>query len=395
MDNQEIKGGYDVNGQIGQNDNVQAENSWERILEDQLCRKCHARSIDRSENSNSILCHTCREEQIRYPLPRKVVLIALALVAALTVAMVQTFQVLKDYRQVYQEARIQADEGDIFSALLTLDEFLEDYPDSVPVAERMVDLAMEHGYYDAAAYAVDTYFHGKSISDELYAKLTRYMDRLKPYYNTQERLELLVNEMNDNLLKITGGEEGTDLEADEEAAIRWVREFKEKLLQLTGEAEYDEALLYYYIAQFAEDQKEAREYLKKSVEIDPLLTYPQVQLGTNYRRSGDLEQARECYEQALSIDSYNPGALRVVGILEMLEGNMEQGLANIQMAYDRAPDEEYVKETLMIALTENGRFEEAQQRKDEFEAAGETFDQEFEDYLSGMISLHDYYIDEE
>lgn len=74
---------------------------------------------------------------------------------------------------------------------------------------------------------------------------------------------------------------------------------------------------------------------------------------------------------------------------------MEQGLANIQMAYDRAPDEEYVKETLMIALTENGRFEEAQQRKDEFEAAGETFDQEFEDYLSGMISLHDYYIDEE
>ena len=205
----------------------------------------------------------------------------------------------------------------------------------------------------------------------------------------------MVNEMNDNLLKITGGEEGTDLEADEEAAIRWVREFKEKLLQLTGEAEYDEALLYYYIAQFAEDQKEAREYLKKSVEIDPLLTYPQVQLGTNYRRSGDLEQARECYEQALSIDSYNPGALRVVGILEMLEGNMEQGLANIQMAYDRAPDEEYVKETLMIALTENGRFEEAQQRKDEFEAAGETFDQEFEDYLSGMISLHDYYIDEE
>lgn len=395
MGDEEIKDQYAGNGQIGQDENAQKENSWEGIWEEQLCRKCHGRSIDKSENPNSILCHTCREEQIRYPFPRKVIPIALVLVVALTVAMVQTFQVLKDYRQVYQEAKTQADEGDIFSALSTLDEFLEDYPDSAPVAERMVDLAMEHGYYDAAAYGIDTYFYGKSNSDELYDKLMRYTDRLKLYYNTQERFKLLGDEMYDNLLEITGGEEGTDLEVDEEVLDGWSREYKEKLLQLTDETEYDEALLYYFISLFAEDRDEAREYLKKSVEIDPLLIYPQVQLGTNYRRSGELEQARECYEQALLIDSCNPGALRAMGILEMLEGNMEEGLANVQMAYDRASDEEYVKETLIIALTENGRLDEAKQRKDEFEAAGETFDQGFEDYLLGMISLHDYYIDEE
>lgn len=40
------------------------------IPESELCHKCQRRRIDRSSN-NSILCSECREEQIRYPFPKK------------------------------------------------------------------------------------------------------------------------------------------------------------------------------------------------------------------------------------------------------------------------------------------------------------------------------------
>lgn len=348
------------------------------IPEENLCRKCHARAIDRSENKNSILCHTCREEQIRYPFPKKAIIATACIGIILVAAMVRTPRVLHDYK-LYSEAKIQAAVGDIYPALLALDEVLERYPDSVPVGERMVDLAMAHGYYDTAAYALNTYMSGKSVNDSTYARLTGYSRKLTRYYDTIDRMEELMERM--------------QMEQTEEAQLYYMEYLRSELLEMTEKTEYDSALAYYYLAMFSENEEEVMGYLEKSAAADPLFAEPQVYLGTYYRRQGDLEAARTCYGNVLLVDGQNTSALRAMGILKLLEGRPEDGLSYVQDAYDLNPEEEYINETLIIALMENGKKEEAERLKQEFDQQGVVFDEEFEGYLSGATNLHDYYID--
>lgn len=355
-----------------------AENREPMIPEENLCRKCHARTIDRSENKNSILCHTCREEQIRYPFPKKAVIAAVCIGVIVVAAMVRTPRVLHDYK-LYSEAKIQAAVGDIYPALLALDEVLERYPDSVPVGERMVDLAMAHGYYDTAAYALNTYMSGKSVNDSTYARLTGYSRKLTRYYDTMDRMEELMGDMKEA--------------QTEEEEMRNMENLRAELLEMAGQMEYDSSLAYYYLALLSEDEDTVISYLEKSAAADPLFAEPQVYLGTYYRRQGDLEAARTCYGNVLLVDGQNTSALRAMGILNLLEGRPEDGLSYVQDAYDLNPEEEYINETLIIALMENGKKEEAERLKQEFDQQGVVFDEEFEGYLSGATNLHDYYID--
>lgn len=354
------------------------ENRETGILEEELCRKCHARQIDRSESKNSILCHTCREEQIRYPFPKKAMVAAAAICVILVAAMVRTPRVLHDYK-LYTEAKTQAAVGDIYPALLGLEEVMEHYPDSVPVGERMVDLAMAHGYYDAAAYAMNTYLSGKSVSDSTYSKLTGYSKKLNRYYDTSDRIEELMS--------------GMTLNQSEEEQREALEEIRSELLSMTEQSEYDKSLAYYYLALLSEDEGKVIGYLEKSAEADPLFAVPNVYLGTYYRRMGRLDEARACYDNVLTVDRQNSSALRAMGILNLLEGNLKEGLSHIQTAYDINPEEEYINETLIIALMENGKIEEAEHLKQEFDEQGAEFDADFQQYLSGAVGLRDYYID--
>lgn len=338
------------------------------IPEEDLCRKCHNQVIDRSENKNSVLCHTCREEQIQYPFPKQAMAIVAGIAVILAIAMVRTPRVLHDYR-LYTEARPQAAAGDIYLALVALNDVLEHYPDSVPVGERMVDLSMAHGYYDMAAYAMDNYLAGKSVSDSTYSKLTGYSRKLKRYYDTSDQMEMMINQM------------------------AGVEEVRSELLKMTQQSEYDKSLSYYYLALFADDEEDMIEYLKESAEADPLFAEPQIYLGTFSRRQGKLEEAREYYNNVLKLDRQNSAALRAMGILKLLEGNLTEGLSDIQKAYDINPEEEYIHETLLVALMENGKKEEAQHLRQEFGQQGVEFDQDFEQYMAGQTELRSYYID--
>jgi Flp pilus assembly protein TadD len=82
-----------------------------------------------------------------------------------------------------------------------------------------------------------------------------------------------------------------------------------------------------------------------------------------------------------------------MGILKMLEGDKEAGLADVQKAFDLNPEENYVRETLVIALMECGQKEKAEELRQQFEAEGIEFDVDFLSYLNGEVSLHDYYVD--
>lgn len=344
-----------------------------------LCKKCHTRRIDRTENKNSILCTECREQQIRYPFPKKMIPVGLAVFAMIVIAMARTPKVL-EYYKMYSQSEEQAATGDIYPALLALQTVLDEYPDSVPVATRMTQLAMEHGYYDAAAYVLTDYLEGKSVNDATYAKLTAYSRKLNCYYNTYERVSELAAEL------------GTGADGNLVESEALMSQMRQEMLAMTGDTEYDRALLYYYLALFTEDQDEALEYLKQSVGIDSKFSASSVAMGTNLRRRGDLRGARERYEAVLLNDRNDAGALRGLGILDLLEGEREQGLQEIRQAFETNPEEAYVRETLIIALKECEKTEEANSRMAEFEAEGVEFDEDFLKFMEGGVSLYDYYV---
>ena len=346
------------------------------------CRKCGLREIDYSENKNSILCSECREELIKYPFPKKMILAAVLVLVLVIVAMARTPGIIRMYK-MYSQAEEQSENGDVYPALLNLQTVLDSYPSSIPAAVSMTDIAMEHGYYDVAAYALNNYLVGKEVNDSTYARLMRYTDKLSQYYDTMDQVEQLYAAVGEDM-----GQEVQE-EADLEAVIELMRA---KLLDMTEREDLDKGLLYYYLASLAVDEKEHVEYLEASVKADPLLGFPEVELGTYRRSSGDLEGARECYVSVLENDRSNTAALRAMGILKMLEGDKESGLSDVRKAFELNPDETYVRETLVIALLECGLKEEADSLLSQFEGEGIEFDDDFSTYLNGDVSLYDYYV---
>lgn len=336
------------------------------------CRKCKDRPIDRSENDNSILCRECREEQIRYPFPKLMIPAAILLAVFLVFAMIQTRQPFYYYK-IYAQASRQADDGEAEAALMEMLEVMEQYSNSVAVAEKMVDLSMQHGYYDFAAYILDTYMVGMEVSSSTYAKITGYTNKLNRYYDTQNKIEEI--------------SAGISVEGDEA-----LDQIKSRLLALADDRNYDQGLLYFCLGAFSQDPQEAVQYLEKSVNADSKIMAYRVYFGTSCRRAGDLAKARACYEYALIQEKHNTGAMRGMGILNLLEGEKEQGLALIQQAFEENPEENYINETLIVALMECGQTEEANSQKRKFEAEGAEFDEEFLDYLQGSTSLYDYYV---
>lgn len=354
------------------------EEFW--IPKEDLCCKCQRKRVDRSENRNSILCHECREEQIRYPFPKKMMPAVALVLVLMALAMVRTPKVLQCYKS-YTEAEKQAEAGDIYPALLGLQSVLDEYPDSVPVADRMTSFAMWHGYYDVAAYVMNEYLEGQSVDDATYAKLDGFANKLNRYYNAIDRVSTLF--------------EGISADMSEEEQAEELETVRTELLDMTQDEEYDKALVYYYLGAITEDQNQALTYLQASVDADYRLAAAQVALGTNLRRRGDLAGARKAYNTVLAQDRNDTGALRAMGILKMLEGDKEAGLSDVRMAFELNPEEAYVRETMIIALMEAGNTEEAVQTKRQFEEEGIEFDGEFENYLSGAVNLYDYYVSPE
>ncbi|MBT9778679.1 tetratricopeptide repeat protein [Clostridium sp. MCC353] len=353
------------------------ENEYYTIPESQLCRKCHVRRIDLTENSNSILCKECREEQIKYPFPKKMIPAAIIIILLLGAALIRVPKTLSCYK-IYQSAKAEAQSGEVYEALTGMLKVLETYPDSVPAAELAIELAMDYGYYDFGGYLINEYMVGKEVNDSTYAKMNMYTDRLTRYYNTYDKMD----EISQNL----------DVNQSEEEIMA---SLKRELLACVDDPEQYPALIYYYLGNMSTDPAEAEQYLEAGIKEDPNLTMLSSALGTLKRRAGDFEGARELYQNILDRDKSDPAALRAMGILCMLEGDMEQGLQYVQRSYEEDPEGMYVKETLLIALMENGRAEEAETMKKQFEEAGQVFDEEFDSYLDGSVSLHDYYVDEE
>ena len=339
----------------------------------EYCKKCQTRVVDKSDNPDSILCKQCREELIRYPIPKWIYYFAAFIAVLMIISFVCLPGSLEPYR-VIEGAEKKANEGYIYSTLNDLDVLAEQYQDSNRVPILLVDIAMEHGYYDYAAYAINTYIAGKEVSDSEYNRLESYSAVLDRYYNTYDAYDVMLSEAPD-------------------ASDETVADVIAQLDALLDNPEYDPATIYYYMGYTSLDDATRCEYFEICYQLDPTYTDAAAQAANSYRRAGNLEKARELVESAYDEDKEAPAALRSLAVIEMLDGNSKKGLTLAEEAYQLNRDEYYVSDTYIVALVVNGSMEEAQELKDSLEEEGYEFDDDLRKFLDGEMTLEEYYIE--
>lgn len=272
-------------------------------------------------------------------------------------------------------------EGHILTEMNELLSALEENPEDISMAFQLTDIAMQYAYYDYASYAINQYIADKEISDKQYRKLTRYVDKLNTYYDTCD-----LNDETINRIYEKAGEDGDPYKAMEE--------YCQILAGYIGNSDYDQALLYYCLGSMTADDETRINYLKECIAINPYYFDAQAQIATYYRRQGDLEQARQVLEQTYAVNKEDYAVLRSFATLELVEGNLETGLEYAFQAYEMYEDGDYVIDTYIVALTANGRTDEARELVKEYEDKDYLFDDDFYNFLDGNMTLEDYYIGE-
>jgi tetratricopeptide (TPR) repeat protein len=341
-----------------------------------LCQACGKGYIDRSESAHSIMCTECRDKMIRHPVPKIFLLFSLLVFVLVVVAFYHFPEVLDSYK-IYERSPALADSGEITIALTELNTLIEKYPNSNPIAVRMADIAMEKGYYEYAGYVIDTYLYGEEMNDVLVDRMNGYVDRINQYYTTYNA----VSEFQSTL------DPALPLEEVLSQCYDFVKELMHHPMQ-------DKALLYYYLSMFTTDITDMKSSLESCLAADCTFLDAKVQLGNLARRQEEPAAAEKYYNEVLAEDKYHSGALRGLAILRLLDGNPAEGLDLARQAFENNPEEPYVWETYIIALSENNMDDEAKAQLDAYQAQGELLGEDTQAYLDGTLSLHDYYVGE-
>jgi len=351
----------------------------EQTIFDELCscEMCRQAPADKTENPHSRLCRRCREQAIHYPFPWIFLPIALAVLALTVFAYTQMPKDLADYR-LYATAETEIEHGMLYDTLSQLEQAAQRHPDSTDLAVRLVTLSMDYGCYDFAAYSMNTYLTGKSLSDTVYGEMIHYQNILNRYYDTLDELQAVSDQL------------GDDTDPELAAVI-----FKEKLQDLEKDPDMYQPLIWYYLAQFSEDPEEYKSCLLRCLEGNPMDFTAMSDLGTRLRRDGDLEGARSYYEQVLHYEKTEALACRGMAILSLLNGEKEEALTWAQTAYESNPDAVYVRDTYLVILSENGKTQEAEQIKQEMADAGTPVEEDTQALLNGEITVREYYLEEE
>jgi len=400
-------------------------NPFEQMDQD-LCKRCHRRKIDRSENPESILCRDCRQELIKLKIPPVItgVSIGVAILVLISIIIIGAgyarliigrysddtenedtyseeadsedggYSFTNDIDMQASEVLVQgvADTGLVVTSMDRMLSSLEEDPDNMVTAIALVEIAMKYSYYDYAAYTIDNYLAGKNVSDDVYDRMTGYIDIMNKYYDTYD----LINESWAYYSELITALDSDELEEEvkEEEYLKLIKDFHDEIETYLGDESYDQAFLYYQLAGSCQDEQERIEHLKDCIAADGNYFDAKAQLGVSYRRQGDLEEARAILEEAYAVNKEVYSVIRGLATLELTEGNLTQGLEYAKAAYDMYPEGTYVVDTYLIALMANGQMEEAQALIGEWEAQEYEFDDDFYAFQRGEMTLEEYYIGE-
>lgn len=335
-----------------------------------LCRKCGVNLIDTSESQHSILCTTCRKEQIAYPIPKILLGVMATIMGIVVILCIITLpSSIKDYRAYLDDYNSLLASN--YNTLYGEDKVTLDISEAIDVMET----AMEKGQYSYAVEVFNNYLAGKSASDGQIRIIDKHLAKLEAYTNTSVKYEEIYNSLDQSL----STEEMSDV-------------FNTEFNKLLGNSDYDKATIYYILGLMATDDDKAKEYYTLSIAEDENYLDSKVQIANILRRNGEFAAAKDMYNTVLEKHKTDSGALRGLAILSMLEGNNEEAVRLAKAAYESDTLGEYVYETLIIALKQNGQSEESQKYIDEYKEYGNELEEETISLLENSITLEEYYL---
>lgn len=270
-------------------------------------------------------------------------------------------------------AEKKAADGFVKTALSDLKGELDSKEVSIDIPWKMMELAMEHHYYDYADRVANDYLDGKEVSDEQFVAWKQWDAKLEQYFATNYKIK----EIGDSIETI---EDVVEAEAAFQALI--------------DENTYDNALLYYAMSSLSLTVGGKIDYLNKAIETDDGYAYMSAELGNLYRRQGELEKAKKLLEAAYEKDKETAVTLRGKAVMEILEGRGEKALEYAKRACEISPEGEFVTETYIIALAAAGKTEEAEKEKESKEKDGYIFKEDTIRCMRGEITPEKYYIEE-
>lgn len=342
---------------------------------DPLCNRCREREKDREENSRSILCAQCRQEciKLRIPIGIKVFLALLCAVFALSV--VSFPAALRSYKG-YRAAEAHMAAGEYALAYREYAPLLERYRESVPMILKAAEAAMGAQYFVELDYTLDTYLVGKSLDERQYSRAMHYSGILEAYGSTYEAIDGIFTEL--STASPTNAEELIPL-------------LQSRLEELLARPELDKTLIYYNMGLYNTDEEQALHYLALACE-DERFTYPHSFYGNALRRADRTEEAEQVYREALDRNASDAFSLRGISILRLLEGQREEALELMRIAYAIEPYGLYMPDALLVALWENDMQEEARELLSALTEEGFVVPLDLQQYLDGEISLREFYM---
>ncbi|MCR4778044.1 MAG: hypothetical protein K5858_04290 [Lachnospiraceae bacterium] len=364
---------------------------YQTISEEDLCRYCGERPIDRSTgNPEEYLCKECREAKLKLRVPKWLIAALVAACVANVVMIGYLCTKLGKYNMGKQtldagvvslrEASELVAENKQWSALVKIQEYLDENPENADVALEGMRIAMNSGLYDSAAYFFNTYLVEKGFTeDELY-EINGYVDKITRFYDTYDAASDIISGMNDLSSDMSTEEINSAMDG-----------MKKDLLRLEADEAYEKEFIEFYISSyFAYDARDAEERMKKATGYPPLAAEAYGRLAIVNRNRGDFEAAEELIKKGEAVNGEMPELVRARATVMLAKGEYEAALPIAEDLYATNPDAMYVLDTYAVALYANGETEKLAKL---MESADEGyFDDDFYQLTSGKISVRDYYV---
>ena len=366
---------------------------YQTIPEEDLCRYCGERPIDRSTgNTEEYLCKECREAKLKLRVP-KWLIAALSVVCVVNVVMICYLSTLLGKKAVSKEnldagtrvlleARDLIAENKQWSAVNRIYEYLNDNPENGDVALEGMRLAMEYGLYDNAAYLFNTFLADKGFSEDELNEIDYYVSEIRRYYDTYDAVSEVMSRTQ---------EFPDDMSREEIESIR--DSMKKDLLRLEANEEYDKEFIEYYVAYyFAYDARDAEERMKTAAKYLPVAAEAYGRLAIASRNRGDFETAEEMIEKGAAVNGEMAELVRAKITLLLAKGEYKEALPIAESLYTTNPDALYVLDTYAVALYANGETEKLSKLLDSVSENERYFDEDFYKLTNGEISVRDYYV---